>query len=525
MTEAGDRWVAWHGKALALVLSLGVLLRAREYLANRSLWLDESCLALNIIERSFRALVAPLDYGQAAPLGFLFGERLVVTLVGSSEYALRAMPLVAGIFALFVFWRLARQLLSPAGTLLAVAMFAISDSLIYYSAEVKQYGLDVATTVFLWWLCTTLMSRLDNGDIAAWVLVTIVGAAAIWISHPAIFVVGGIAAQMLCQAAVRRRPRLLVAGACSSGVWLVSFLALYLISLRFFSPTLADAWFGAVAPAGPAVPAGPAAPPGPAGAAGAVAFEYVAWLRDTVRFRHTVGTLAVLPLGPHVLRLVTVCAALGVVAVLWRRRDRQWAWFAAAVALACLASSLRKYPITSRLWLFLAPGMILLIAAGVDEMWRRTRQPFRVVAQLVLACLLLFYPGVAAARGAVRPPQKEEVRPLLEYVRDHYRPGDVLYVSRYAGPATRYYAARGLGFAGDVVRELVAADWRYHTERNLDALRGRDRVWVLLSHVERDADTDREKLLIQMLDRLGVRVDGKRLPGASLHLYDLSRAP
>jgi len=509
VTEAHDRWVARHGIALALVLSLGVLLRAREYLANRSLWLDESSLALNIIERSFRALVAPLDYGQAAPPGFLFGERLVVTLVGSSEYALRALPLLAGIFALFVFWRLARQLLSPAGTLLAVAMFAISDSLIYYAAEVKQYGLDVATTVFLWWLCTTLMSRLDNGDIAAWALVTVVGAATIWISHPAIFVVGGIAAQVLCQAALRRRPRLLIAGACSSGVWLVSFVALYLISLRFFSPTIAQAWYGAAA--------------GPAGAAGAVGFRYLAWLRDTVRFRHTIWTLAVLPLGPHLLQLVTLCAAVGVIALLWRRRDRQWAWFAVAVALACLASSLRKYPITPRLWLFLTPAMMLLVAAGVDEMWRRTR-PFRLVAQL-LACLLLFYPGVAAARGAVRPPQKEEVRPLLEYVRDHYRPGDALYVYRYAGPAARYYAERGLGFAGDVVRELDAADWRYHAERNLEGLRGRDRVWVLLSHVERDGDGDHEKLLIQMLDRLGVRVDSKRSPGASLHLYDLSRAP
>jgi hypothetical protein len=400
-----------------------------------------------------------------------------------------------------------------------VAIFAISEPLIYYAAEVKQYELDVATTVCLWWICTALMSRLDNADLAAWALVTIVGATAIWISHPAIFVVGGIAAQVLCQAAVGRRPRLLVAGACSSGVWLVTFFALYLISLRFFSPTLADAWFGTVAPAGPEVAAGSA------GAAGAAAFEYVvAWLRDTVRFRDTVWTLAVLPLGQHAPKLVALCAALGVIALLWRRRDRQWAWFAAAVVLACLAASVRKYPITPRLWLFLAPAMMLLIAAGVDELWRRTRRTFPVLAPL-LACLLLFYPAVAAARGALWPPQKEEVRPLLAYVRDHYRPGDVLYVYRYAGPAARYYAATGLRFAGDVVRELDAADWRYHAERNLEALRGRNRVWVLLSHVETEGDTDHEKLLVHMLDRLGVRLDGKRLPGASLHLYDLSRTP
>ena len=39
-----------------------VLLRVRQYATNRSLWQDESSLALNIVERGFRGLLEPLDY-------------------------------------------------------------------------------------------------------------------------------------------------------------------------------------------------------------------------------------------------------------------------------------------------------------------------------------------------------------------------------------------------------------------------------------------------------------------------------
>src|SRR5690606_12042987 len=59
-----------------LVVVLGIVLRLRQYFANRSLWVDEASLALNIINRSFGGLTQPLDYNQGAPVGFLFIEKL-----------------------------------------------------------------------------------------------------------------------------------------------------------------------------------------------------------------------------------------------------------------------------------------------------------------------------------------------------------------------------------------------------------------------------------------------------------------
>jgi hypothetical protein len=46
---------------------LGVLVRLVQYLSQRSLWSDEAMLALNIVDRSYAALLQPLGYNQAAP--------------------------------------------------------------------------------------------------------------------------------------------------------------------------------------------------------------------------------------------------------------------------------------------------------------------------------------------------------------------------------------------------------------------------------------------------------------------------
>ena len=42
-----------------MILGYGVLLRLTQYLSGRSLWMDESLLSLNIVNRSFAQLLRP----------------------------------------------------------------------------------------------------------------------------------------------------------------------------------------------------------------------------------------------------------------------------------------------------------------------------------------------------------------------------------------------------------------------------------------------------------------------------------
>ncbi|MCX7754677.1 MAG: hypothetical protein N2117_05455, partial [Anaerolineales bacterium] len=78
------------------LIGLGLVLRLRQYLINRSLWLDEAMLALNILHKDVWGLLGRLDYEQGAPVGFLLLEKLVVTLLGDGERALRLLPFLAG---------------------------------------------------------------------------------------------------------------------------------------------------------------------------------------------------------------------------------------------------------------------------------------------------------------------------------------------------------------------------------------------------------------------------------------------
>src|SRR5688572_28681353 len=83
--------------AVGLALGVGAALRLFALGSGASLYVDEAMLALNIGTRSLSGLLRPLDYGQTAPIAFLWAERLVVALAGMSEVSLRAIPFLAGI--------------------------------------------------------------------------------------------------------------------------------------------------------------------------------------------------------------------------------------------------------------------------------------------------------------------------------------------------------------------------------------------------------------------------------------------
>ena len=210
-TAAGtalDRWTGWmaSGPVLWALVALGAALRIANYAANRSLWADEASLAHNIIGRSFDALARPLDLAQVAPLGFLWLERCAVVLFGPSEYALRLVPLLASLAALALAVPLARRTLEGLAVPFAVALVAISNPLLYYSGETKQYALDVAATMGLALL--TLVAREDDPRRPRRLLALgIAGALAPWFSQPSVFVLGGAGLYLLAPVLRTRRWR------------------------------------------------------------------------------------------------------------------------------------------------------------------------------------------------------------------------------------------------------------------------------------------------------------------------------
>ena len=116
--------VPWSRRARSILfwlMVLGAVLRILRYLSNRSLWLDEAYLADSILTYSFKQLLTqPLLYWQAAPVGFLMLQKCAVTLFGTSEYALRIVPLIAGLASLPLFYGVIRRCLGPTGCVIAM---------------------------------------------------------------------------------------------------------------------------------------------------------------------------------------------------------------------------------------------------------------------------------------------------------------------------------------------------------------------------------------------------------------------
>jgi hypothetical protein len=216
--------------AAVLVIGFGLLLRLRQVTLNLSLWLDEAMLALNIVNRSFGDLVRPLDYDQGAPLGFLWLIKATETLLGNRELSLRLFPFLMGCLSLVVLWLVARQLTKPVGIIFTLLIFASSRYLVSYGAQVKQYAVDAAVTLLLYLLGLYLLRKTATKK--DYLLLALLGSLSIWISHPAVFTLGGLGLTLILTAALEKDWKGVLGYGLASAFWALNFSALYLIQYR-----------------------------------------------------------------------------------------------------------------------------------------------------------------------------------------------------------------------------------------------------------------------------------------------------
>lgn len=175
--------------ALAIMIA-GAFLRLNQYAANRSLWLDEAMLALNIVNRSFGNLLGPLDYSQGAPIGFLLAQKTMVTAFGGEDFVLRIFPVMASLAALYLMYRVSFRYVGSIGGLIALGLFSLSGPMIYYASENKQYSTDVFFTLLLLFLAGKCLEK-DAGRID-YMFLCAFGTVSIFFSHPALFILSGV---------------------------------------------------------------------------------------------------------------------------------------------------------------------------------------------------------------------------------------------------------------------------------------------------------------------------------------------
>lgn len=503
----------WIG--LTIVLA-GFGLRLRQVLVNRSLWLDEAMLTNNILARDFAGLFRPLDNDQGAPVGFLLIQKLFTLLLGDSEYALRLVPFLAGVLALALMFLLARKFADPFAGWFALGLFAVAPSLIYYSSEVKQYSSDVAIALGLTFLYIRIHPYTDDTDYADshgkiflksvssvksvsnknFAILALAGALVIWFSHPALFVIAALGLTLFAQAVREKDKRQIIALLLVALAWALSLAALYFVNLRQLSTHefFLDYWREGFVPHD------------------ASAF---AWLVNSLRapFADLLG----LQLPYLVSGFLFLLGMIG----LTRRLPRLGLFLLLILSLALFASFLTLYPFAGRMILFLVPIFCLLLADGVDFLADLTGfwKPVRSLVFIALFAAFLISPLSLAYENFTAPKMREHIRPTMETLRENLRDGDAVYVYYWAEHAVRFYAPK---YELDISTFTIGADHHAQPELyrpELDALRGRGRVWFLFSHVYEEDGFNERDYILDYLNSIGELKREYRQPGTSVYLY------
>jgi hypothetical protein len=496
-----NTWLGHHPSFLVVVIICsGIGLRLRQYLANRSLWFDEILLARNLVSKSLLGLAGPLDDGQGAPIGFLWVVKEIITIAGHSEYALRFFPLGCSLVALPVFYAAARKYLAVPSACLALGLFAISESLIYYASEVKQYSSDVLMALLGLLILFPLLEKKLNYSLA--IFYGFLGASLIWMSHPIIFVlasVGVVASWSLLRQREYHRARLAILAATW---WGLSFLIFYFVSLRYLTQhqPLLNYWGDSFAP--------PLSAP----------LTWLNWVIESFLdiFAYPIMGLSVFGLGAF--------AYLTGAISLYSRHKPYLFSLLAPLLFALLAASFRMYPFAHRHLLFVMPVMIILMVEGMSRLLNFFASNNMGLAGFFLVGLLMYHPLLQAGHNLLYPALKEEIKPVIDYTNQHWQAGDTLYLYHSAYLPFEYYASSANLPIDDFMVGVASKDGDLSEYAlDLNQLTAHDRVWLIFSHVRTTRGINEEQLFLNYLNLIGgLQTDRFQTTGAAVYLYEFN---
>jgi hypothetical protein len=140
--------------------------------------------------------------------------------------------------------------------------------------------------------------------------------------------------------------------------------------------------------------------------------------------------------------------------------------------------------------------------------------------------LLLFAPvpdgSVAFFRPVLLDP--EEIKPVLEYISENRREGDLVYCFHNSGRAYSYYLQRFSLEDIEFVKGIYAKKApQNYTKDIYKKARGRKRVWLVYSHVFKGSSSKEFHIdtVLAELERNKKKLDSFSSAGAGVVLYDM----
>lgn len=398
-------WVKYIGRGrsglirvVTGVILINIIWRIIRYLLVFPLWGDEAFVAVNFQIRDFAGLLQPLEYGQIAPLGFLWVELAVVKLAGISELALRFFPLVTGLITIILFRPFALALVKDIRTsLVATAWFAASYYPVRHGVELKPYVTDLFLALVLTWLGWLVYSYPESRT--KWLALLFTALIAPWFSLPIIFTGGAIGLLFTYKIYKRYESKSVLRLIIFSIIFLSSYGVMYIVFARPHAqaaPYMQTYWSEAFPPL-------------------MELWKLPMWLINI----HT-GNMLAYPVGGKNggSTLTFILVVVGLYSLWKKQRCDLLILLLGPLLFTFIAASIHKYPygVSARISLFMAPAFCILAGVGVVEIIKYWQPKRKAPSAIMTVCIVL---GCIAIVGIVKNiihPYKMDADPATRQV-------------------------------------------------------------------------------------------------------------
>lgn len=491
--EEGIKWI---------ILFTGITLSLIQFLYNRSLWLDEAKLALNIVNRDFFQLFQPLGNEQIAPILFLLAEKLFTLILPGSEYGLRIFVLLCYITTLGVFFLIIKTTFrNPYTTILALSLFVFNPKLIYYSSEVKQYMCDVLVIVSMYYVTMKQYRK----PVTQVITLASLGSVSIFLSSVAPVVLATTGAYLLYDKIRSGYPSLKSLATVFSA-WLIFFIVYY-IAFIHNHPTrefMVRYWndlnaFFSFQP-----------------------FEYEFYKNIFDRLYST--TRYLLSLDGIYITITLLFTFLGIISLVKDKKTGLSLLLVLPVLIHFALSSLRLYPFHNRLVLYLVIPLILLITQGFKLVLEITFNDLNIKRFRLLAFIIPLLLASFFFRKDF-PFTKEEIKPSIEYILQNMEKDDNLYLYSGAVQAFNFYRSSFYERYHCVFENLniyPGKKHRYEPKGYIEEItKLHGNTWLLFSHVAfASAEKSEEDYIISNLKERSYHIKKSfhAMKGSSVYL-------
>ena len=460
-----------------IIILLGLIIAAIQFYLNRSIWIDEAVIALNINHRSPLGLLKPLDYNGVAPVLFLEMEHFFAKLFPNIEYGLRIFPFMCYLGALYFFFKLVKEILEDKLLIIfALSLFLFNPTFVYYSSEIKQYIGDVMVTCALLYFFFKKYNNSQN----KYLILAIAGLIAVFLSNVAPIILFTIGIYLLYDNLLDKKN--LIATLSLFFFWGVVMLT-YFILFIYNHPTkdkMVDYWLHTYS------------------------FMPVSLSAGTFVLRKFYDIFFFLFYFGKIIGCgLVILFITGIICLIITKRFKIAALIFIPFATHLVLSAFKLYPFETRLYLYLTPILIIICAFGVDFFYKIIAHRFRVNKAFLL--VISFFIPIALLRIIVIHPlpiiQHEDFRTSIDFINKKSKKRDNIYVAVSGELPFTYYKEMGYLKNDPMViygkySSLIAGETKQNV---IDLTDSGERVWVLFH----DNGMQEEGVAVKMLKAKG----------------------